>query len=185
METSSSLEIHPATHPSLEVRRAGFTLDHPYLEHCWTPILGPSSVLLLRRAAELWRDEMPAIIDTAELSGQFGLGRSAGSRSPFSRTVARIVRFRFAEWSGPDSLDIYTEVRPLRERDLDRVPDWCAARHDEYLTNQIEALSTRSHATPTAPAVSDGPRDDAAQMAQRLEEFANSQMPIRSLGRTR
>jgi hypothetical protein len=173
METPAELEIHPAPYPSLEVHRAGFPLDHPYLEHCWAPILGPSSVLLLRRTTELWRDAIPATVSTSDFAAQLGLGRGRGGNSPITKTLDRIVRFRFAGWAAPGVLDVYSEVRPLRSRDLSRVPDWTAARHDELLTTHLHQLRTRAQDEPIAPARAGD--DDAAAMARRLDEFAVSQ----------
>lgn len=170
METPAELEIHPAPYPSLEVHRAGFPLDHPYLEQCWTPILGPSSVLLLRRTAELWRDAIPATVETTELAAQLGLGKGRGRNSPITKTLDRLVRFRFAGWAAPDVLDVYSEVRPLRTRDLHRVPDWTAARHDELLTSHLDQLRDRAQDGPAIPPR--GPLDDAAAMARRLDDFA-------------
>lgn len=173
METPAKLEIHPAPNPSLEVHRAGFPLDHPYVEQCWAPVLGPSSVLLLRRTAELWRDSIPARIETGELAAQLGLSRGRGRHSPITKTLDRLVRFRFAGWEAPGVLDVYTEVRPLRSRDVDRVPDWTAARHEELLTNHLEQL--RNRAQPTRTGAARGPADDADAMAHRLDDFAASQ----------
>lgn len=173
METPAQLEIHPAPYPSLEVHRAGFPLDHPYLEQCWAPILGPSSVLLLRRTAELWRDAIPATVDTSELASQLGLGKGRSRNSPITKTLDRIVRFRFAGWAAPGALDVYSEVRPLRSRDLQRVPDWTAARHDELLTSHLDALRSRAQDAPAVP--ERGPVDDATAMARQLDEFAASQ----------
>lgn len=173
MEMPAELEIHPAPHPSLEVHRAGFPLDHTYLEQCWTPILGPSSVLLLRRTAELWRDAIPARLETAELGAQLGLSKGRGRHSPISRTVDRLVRFRFAGWAAPGVLDVYSEVPPLRARDLARVPDWTAARHDELLTSHLDQLSARTELGPAVPTI--GVADDADAMARRLDEYALSQ----------
>jgi hypothetical protein len=85
METPASLEVHPAPHPRLGVHRAGFPLDNPYLEQCWIPVLGPSSVLLLRRVPWLWRDATPAEVDVAELGAQLGLRR--GGRPPQSHRL--------------------------------------------------------------------------------------------------
>jgi hypothetical protein len=148
------------------VHRAGFPLDHPYLEQCWSPILGPSSVLLLRHTAQLWRDSDPAVVDSADLAQQIGLGKGRGTHSPLGHTLSRIVRFRFAQWAAPGVLDVYTEVRPLRERDLSRVPAWSAGRHDELLCRHLDSLGA-------SPPTSD-PTDHALLMAQRLDEFASS-----------
>lgn len=179
MALPDRLEIHPAAYPNLEVHRAGFPLDHPYLEQCWSPILGPSSVLLLRHTAQLWRDSDPAVVDSADLAQQIGLGKGRGTHSPLGHTLSRIVRFRFAQWSAPGVLDVYTEVRPLRERDLGRVPDWSARRHDELLGRHLDSLSAPASSSMAAPA------NQASLMAQRLDEFASSRShPIQSgLGR--
>ena len=173
METPAQLEIHPAPNPVLEVRRAGFPLDHAYLEHCWAPILGPSSVLLLRRTTELWRDEVPASVETSQLAAQLGLGKGRGRHSPITKTLERIVRFRFAGWAEPGVLDVYSEVRPVPSRDLRRIPDWCAARHDALLTSHLDEL--RSRAQRPTPAPDQSPADEANAMARRLDEFAASQ----------
>lgn len=172
METPAELEIHPAPYPTLEVHRAGFPLDHPYLEQCWAPILGPSSVLVLRRTAQLWRDSIPARVDTSQLAAQLGLGKGRGRHSPITKTLDRIVRFRFAGWAGPGVLDVYTEVPPLRSRDLKRVPDWTAGRHEELLTAHLDELRNRTEQPLSTPRSS--PVDNTEAMANRLDEFAAS-----------
>lgn len=185
MEPPTSLDIHPVPHPSLEVHRAGFPLEHPYVEQCWTPILGPSSVLLLRRAAYLWRAQTPAQVDPQELAAQLGLGHRGGQRSPFARTIQRVVRFRFAEWSDPTSLAVYSEVRPLRERELERVPEWCARQHEVLLTRHLDELQAPAAAKPGTVERSPDPPDPAAEMVTRLSQFASSQRaePAPGLGR--
>ena len=183
MTIPDRLEIHPAAHPSLEVHRAGFPLDHPYLEQCWSPILGPSSILLLRHTAQLWRDQSPAVVDTADLAQQIGLGKGHGNHSPLGRTLDRIARFRFASWAAPGVLDVYTEIRPLREHDRSRVPDWTARRHHELLERHLDSLGATAQRSEPVPARQS--TDHTSVMAQRLDEFASSRShPIQSgLGR--
>jgi hypothetical protein len=176
MENPSSLEVHPAPHPKLEAHRAGFPLDHPYLEQCWTPVLGPSSVLLLRRIPWLWRESAPAEVDVGELGAQLGLGHGDGRHSPMARTVERIVRFRFASWSGPGTLDVFTEVPPLPDRHLDRVPRWCVERHEQLLTAHLDALGKQSGGV-GAPAGSPfRPGADAQRMSEQLDQLTAARM---------
>lgn len=186
METTSSLEVHPAPHPKLEVHRAGFPLDHPYLEQCWTPVLGPSSVLLLRRVPLLWRESAPAQVDVGELGAQLGLGRGDGRHSTMGRTVERIVRFRFANWSEPGVLDVFTEVPPLPERHLDRVPRWCVERHEQLLTTHLEALA-RQAGEVVEPAAGSPfpPGSDARRMSQQLDQLTTARMVPADTGLSR
>lgn len=182
MEPPTSLDIHPVPHPSLEVHRAGFPLEHPYVEQCWTPILGPSSVLLLRRAAYLWRAQTPAQVDPQDLARQIGIGYAGGLQSTLSRTVQRLVRFRFAEWSDQTSLGIYSEARPLQGRELRRLPDWCARQHEVLLTRHLDELQAAPAAKPGTVEPSPDPPDPAAEMVARLSQFAASHQTERSAG---
>src|SRR3954463_16655907 len=90
------VDLHPVPHPSQPVRQAGFPLNHAYLEHCWAPLIGPSSVMLLRRCSDLWREAAPARIPTHELAMQLGLGKGTGRNSVVWHTLDRVVRFHFA-----------------------------------------------------------------------------------------
>ncbi len=173
METPASLEVHPAPHPKLEVHRAGFPLDHPYIEQCWTPVLGPSSVLLLRRIPWLWREATPAEVDVGELGVQLGLGRGGGRHSPIARTVDRIVRFRFAAWSGP----------PLSQRHLDRVPRWCANRHEQLLSAHLEALGQAGGVAQAASPFRPG--SEGARMSRQLDQLPTARMSSGNPGLSR
>ena len=176
METPASVEVHPAPHPKLEVHRAGFPLDHPYIEQCWTPVLGPSSVLLLRRMPWLWREATPAQVDIGELGAQLGLGRGDGRHSPIGRTMERIVRFRFANWSAPGALDVFTEVAPLPQRHLDRVPRWCVDRHEQLLSAHLDDLARRADVITPAAVPPFRPGSEPGRMSQQLNELAASRM---------
>jgi hypothetical protein len=166
--TPEVIDLHPVPHPVATVRRAGFPLDHPYLEHCWTPLIGPSSVLLLRRCAWLWREAAPARIPTEELAGQLGLGKGTGRNSPVWHTVERIVRFRFAAMASPGELHVYTEVPPVAARQLERLPAWCRNEHERLLGQHLDGLA-RSAGQAAAPPGS--PPPPHVRMAQRLDRL--------------
>lgn len=164
------LDLHAVPHPSGPVRQAGFPLDHPYLEHCWTPVVGPSSVLLLRRCTWLWRDATPARIPTEELAGLLGLGKGTGSNSAIWHTIERIARFRFAAIPTPGEVQVYTEVPPVPAHQLDRLPRWCRTEHDRLLGQHLDALA--QSAGQAAP-VKGAPPPPHVRMAQRLERLTN------------
>ncbi len=166
---SEVLDLHAIPHPSAPVRQAGFPLDHPYLEHCWTPVVGPSSVLLLRRCTWLWREATPAQIAVEDLAGQLGLGRGSGRNSPIRHTLERVVRFRFAAMAAPGELEVYTEVPPLPERQLERLPSWCRREHERLLGQHLDGLAQLSK--PAIPPTEATPPH--VRMAKHLDRLTN------------
>ncbi|SRR6266851_4162951 len=169
------LDLHPVAHPTAPVRQVGFPLDHPYLEHCWTPVLGPSSVLLLRRCPWLWREATPTRVSMDQLAGQLGLGRGTGRNSPVWHTIERVVRFRFAAMPTPGELHVYTEVPPVPARQLERLPGWCQSEHERLLGAHLDALA-RPAAVAQVPMPAVAPPH--ARMAQRLERLATQPTAI-------
>ena len=172
--TPEVIDLHAVPHPAAPVRQAGFPLDHPYLEHCWTPVLGPSSVLLLRRCAWLWREATPFRIPTEELAGQLGLGRGRGRSSPVWHTMERVVRFRFAALASPGELHVYTEVPPVSARQLEGLPGWCRAEHERLLGQHLDGLARSAGQAPVAEAAP----PPHVRMAQRLDRLTNQASTI-------
>jgi hypothetical protein len=166
----TTVTLHPASHPEPTVHRTGFTLDSPYLEHCWTPILGPSSVLLLRRVASLWRSEAPASIELGDLAAQLGLGQATSTQSPIVRTLRRLERFNFVTWPAGPGIDVYTEVAPLSPTLRRRLPLWSANEHARLLDNRIEELRRLAGVTQPPP---------EQRMSGRLEQLRST--PVASV----
>lgn len=168
--TPEVIELHAVPHPVPRLQRVGFPLQHPYLEQCWAPLVGPSSVLLLRRCAWLWREGEPAKLPLEDLAAQLGLGRGTGRNSPARRTVERVVQFRFAAMPAPGELHVYTEIAPVPAYKLDRLPSWCQTQHERLLGEHLDALA-RSASPPAVP----GPTTPAphVRMAERLDRLTH------------
>ncbi len=165
MDTTEHIAIHAAPHPVSRVQRAGFPLDHPYMDHCWAPVLGPTGTLLLRRLPWLWMEAAPVEMPLVELSRSLGLGAGTGRHSPAWRTIERLVGFRFASWRGPGDLDVYVAVPPLSPRQLDRLPAVTRRHHDQLLSRHVEEL-----AAPMGPSIPPEP-SAAARALQRLDRL--------------
>lgn len=176
--TPEVIDLHAVPHPTAQVRQAGFPLDHPYIEQCWAPIVGPSSVLLLRHCAARWRDEMPARVATEDLARQIGLGRGTAASSPLHHTLERIVHFRLAARPEPDQLEVYTEVPPVNAYQLDRLPAWSRRQHDRLLGQHLDGLA---HAAGQRPVPSEPPPH--ARMAHHLDRLTAHAVSTPTLGR--
>jgi hypothetical protein len=130
------LAIQPWPDPVID------TLGHDprslYVERFWLPTLGPTSLLLLRRIAELL-DQSPdgAGIDVAETSAALGVGHREGKSSPFMRSMDRLVQFDLACATGPDGYAVRRSVPPVNRRHLHRLPDSLRDAHTEWTEAQL------------------------------------------------
>lgn len=146
MDRDRLLTFAPVNHPNPKVRRVGFELTDPYVEQCWSAVVGPSGTLLLRRLPVLWDERAPAEIRWTDLSRSLGLGSGTGSRSRLSMTLRRLEEFRLARRAGGpgDQLEVFVEVSPLTRSQLARAPEWTRATHDRLFGAHLEGLAGRS-----------------------------------------
>lgn len=164
MDTPDVLVFHPTAHPVPEVHRFGFPLDHPYVEHCWAPSLGPTAVLLMRRVASLWQERTPAMVPTSDLGRMVGVGPGTGRQGALWHTLERLVRFRFGVWGDePGEMALYSEAPPLLDRQLRRVPAQTRRTHDRLLSEHLERISQAASRDVSDPRV--------AQMTARLDHL--------------
>ncbi|HVM52042.1 MAG TPA: hypothetical protein VM262_02485 [Acidimicrobiales bacterium] len=178
----ASIELSPLFDPTLE--RVGFPLGHPYIEQVYCSVLGPSSVLLLRRAGELFEEHPQGVrVDLVALSRSLGLGVRAdaddvGRNAPLPRTMDRLVRFRMAAWLGDDRLGIHPKVPALERHRAARLPEPVQAVHQRLLTDHLAGLVARAEGRDlepagvprTAPAV----EQVESPVAARLRAFGTS-----------
>ncbi len=151
MDIPNSLVLHAAPHPDVRVRQVGFTLDGPYLEHCWAPVLGPTSVLLLRRAAWMWRSGPTEAIPSEDLARGIGLGAGTGRSSALGRTVERLTHFGFLRRPEPGELEVFTEVPLLSARQLSTMPGWTRATHTHLVEQRRNQLERPQESTAPPP----------------------------------
>ncbi len=106
------------------VEALGHDARSGYVEHFWLPVLGPSTVLLLRRlAGRLEASPDGLALGLAETSRSLGLGERVGRNSSFVRTIARTVEFELARLVGPTRLAVRTVLPPLPRRYAVRLPE--------------------------------------------------------------
>lgn len=98
----------------------------------------------------------------AELSRSLGVGTGRGAHSPLSRTLDRLVRYRFARQAADGQWEVFRQVRPLEVHELRRLPDWSRRMHTELLDRHIAGLTST---TPTA------------QLTARLDRIQTRRQP--------
>jgi len=121
-----------------------------YVETFWLPILGPSSVWLLRRLADgLDRNPEGFELDLVDTAQSLGVGMRGGRNAPLLRTFERCCRFVAARMHGPTSLMVRRRLAPLTRAQTERLPQSLQARHDVWLRQprtspSFEQMQTRA-----------------------------------------
>lgn len=116
-----------------KVDTTGFDALGEYTEMFWLPIIGPTSILALRRLCR-WTDESPNgfRVTRENLAVTLGLGEATSRNSSLIRTLTRLVDFGFARRED-DRLAVRRVVPVVPQRLTERFPDGLASRHDKVL----------------------------------------------------
>ena len=131
--------VRRLTDPSVEGR--GFSVRSLYTEAVLLPILGPASVLCLRRLGACAASRPAGVeLDTRALARDLGLGDQLTRNSAITRTLNRLCQFDMAHWSGAE-LSVRTTVAPLPSRYLLRLSPELRSLHQTMVAQKINSPS--------------------------------------------
>lgn len=143
---AAHLSIVPWPDPYLD--RDGHDPRSPYAERFWLPTLGPSTYLLHRHlVGGLDRSPTGWELDPVEVSMALGLGSTASRSAPFGKALVRLVRFRQAEVRPAGVLAVRTNLPPLSQRQVDRLPARLRAEHQRVAGTFAEVRARRAAAS--------------------------------------
>lgn len=131
--------------PDPVIDEHGHDVCSAYVEQFWLPILGPTTLLFLRRVARGLDDhpegfDLP-LLDTARA---LGLGVRGGRNAPFLRAISRSMTFNLSRYTGTSGLEIRRRVPPLNRSKLERLPPALLDEHQAW-ARQAERTPTVEH----------------------------------------
>jgi hypothetical protein len=131
-DPAASLTVRPWPDDVLD--RVGVDPRSAYVERFWLPLLGPSSILLLRRlAAELESSPSEVQLSVEATALSLGLGMRAGRSSPFARTVRRLCQFNLAHFDEHERLLLARrKLPPLNRPQVNRLPEHLQRSHLDW-----------------------------------------------------
>ena len=131
------LEIRPWH--DVVVDRLGFPPSSIYTEWYWLPILGPTSVWLLRRIDDAFEHAPDGFqLDINEVAAALGIAGSASRSSAIQRTLRRIVQFGAARAVDDHTLDVRRHLPPLNRAQVGRLPSSLRVAHDEWTSAELD-----------------------------------------------
>jgi hypothetical protein len=127
--------------PDSVIDEVGHDPRSAYVERFWLGVLGPSSVVLLRRlAAELESSPSGFTLPLEETARTLGLGTRGGRNSPFLRTITRCGQFRLVHFDESSATILARrKLPPLTRGQVGRLPEHLQQQHQEWQANPAQA----------------------------------------------
>ncbi len=131
-------EDHPYLTIELDVDEGEHALTSSYVERFWLPVLGPTSIVLLRHLGRIRETQDPlahvsVIVRVEVLAFELGLGvGGVGKNSPLQRTCKRLVDFGVARF---DAGTLYVR------RSLPDVPERLQGKWPPGLLKALDRVS--------------------------------------------
>jgi hypothetical protein len=136
---AATLTVRPW--PDDVIDRVGHDPRSAYVERFWLPLLGPSSVLLLRRLASELEDHPAEVSLPVEGTARsLGLGVRGGRGSTFLRTVERCRQFQLVHLEDDGrTLLARRKLPPLNRGQVGRLPEAVQAQHERWVLADVRA----------------------------------------------
>lgn len=116
--------------PRERFSRSLHDLTSTYVEHYWLPVLGPSSVMLVRRlAVNLSASPDGFALEVGDLAVALGIGHRGGRNGPMARTLQRCCSFGVTRVDHGHQLLVRRGLPSLSARQLARLPHTLQAAH--------------------------------------------------------
>lgn len=104
-----------------------------YAELFWLPVLGPSSLWLLRRVSLMLQDSPSGFsVKMCDLAHEIGLGNWRGPRSPFQRALDRCCDFQLAVRREESFVYVRRRMPALGRRLVHRLPQRLRELHENW-----------------------------------------------------
>ena len=117
-----------------------------YAETFWLPILGPSTLWLLRKVAERFDTEPDGFeLDLIETSLSLGIPSKGGRNNPFSRAIRRVISFNMGEMIDEQTIAIVRTMPPLHGGQVRRLTPRLANLHEQTLRSHRSCADEDLH----------------------------------------
>ncbi len=120
-----------------EVDPVGFDPRSDYAETFWLPILGPSTLWLMRRIAGRFDSEPDGFeLDLVETSTALGIRSQGGKNNAFQRALGRIVSFHMGRSVDDVTIAVRQVMPALHGGQIKRLPPRLQRLHERTLESR-------------------------------------------------
>ena len=135
IDAQPELFVKPWRDPVVD--RYGFEAHSEYVERFWAPLIGPSSLFLLRFLASQLNDAPDGFVLPCARTAQYlGMSDKTGPGDVFPRTLNRLCQFRIAhEMDG--ALFVRQKIASLHPKQVVRLAQPLQQLHQDYLQQRM------------------------------------------------
>jgi len=155
-----TVNLLPWEDPNVE--QTGFDARSDYAETFWLPVLGPSTLWLLRNITQRFDAEPDGLIlDITETANALGIGSRSGRNSAFHRSINRMVNFSMARAVDGSTLAVRRVLPPLHSGQVRRLTPGGRRLHARLMADRAasseEDLIRASNVAATLLGLGDSP----------------------------
>src|SRR3954447_2004024 len=123
--------------PDSVIDEVGHDPRSVYVERFWLGVLGPTSVVFLRRlASELESSPSGFTLPVEETARTLGLGMRGGRNSPFLRTITRCAQFHLVHLDDRAATILARrKLPPLTRGQVTKLPEALQRQHQDWQAN--------------------------------------------------
>jgi hypothetical protein len=123
--------------PDSVIDEVGHDPRSVYVERFWLGVLGPSSIVFLRRlASELETNPSGFTLPLEETARTLGLGTRGGRNSPFIRTITRCAQFHLVHFDERTATILARrKLPPLTRGQVTKLPERLQRQHQDWQAN--------------------------------------------------
>jgi hypothetical protein len=126
--------VHVVAWPDPTLDSSGHDPRSFYVERFWLPLLGPTSVFLLRNMAASFESQPDGFdLEFAPTATQIGLGRKNGNWSPMQRSLRRLITLGLAAARDERALMVRRFLPIVSPRFADKLTKELREEHDRWL----------------------------------------------------
>lgn len=133
----TSALIIPMAEPEFD--NVGFDPRSHYAETFWLPVLGPSTLWLMRNLAQRFDTEPDGFtLDLHEVSTSLGIRSKGGRNNSFHRAFGRIVSFNMGRTIDDDTIAVRRVMPALHSGQVRRLTTRLQRLHHETIRARVE-----------------------------------------------
>ncbi len=122
-----------------EIDAGGFDPRSHYAETFWLPILGPSTLWLMRNIAQRFDTEPDGFtLDLVDTSTALGIRSKGGKNNSFQRAIGRVVSFNMGRTIDDTTLAVRRVMPALHSGQIRRLSPRLQQQHHETLRTRVE-----------------------------------------------